>query len=406
MTTPRTRREFLAQAGALAAAPMLSALPAPVRREEGAGSPLLVVVFLRGGADFLNMLAPIGDPIYRSVRPTLALSKETGAIPLDSEFALHPALTALKPLWDAKAFAPIVCTGSPHETRSHFDAQDFMERAAPGLRDVKSGWLDRYLAATTKKDASEFRAVALQTLLPRALRGEHGALAVAPGQEKVTGEATLSEFEGLYGEDMAGRADAGDVAASGHATIETLRRFNAIVEKAQPAKEALYPRSGFARRLSTLAALARADCGLEVAALDYTGWDHHIDQGAVEGDHARRLADYAESLAAFCRDLGERLDRTLIVTMTEFGRTVRENGNNGSDHGRGAGTFLVGGGVRGGRVHGKWRGLADKVLVDARDLPVTTDFRDVFAASLDALFGFDPPKDFFPEYKPRSTTLF
>ena len=406
MTQPSSRREFLLHSGALAALPLVSGLPLPRPAQERRAQPLLVVVYLRGGADFLNMVAPVEDKRYRELRPTIALSLEDGAVPLDDGFALHPALA---PLWKARQFAPVICTGSPHDTRSHFTAQDFMERAAPGMPSVTTGWLNRYLAASARKDQSEFRAVALQTLLPRSLRGDYAALAVAPSRDQRAGEATLDEFEGLYGKggEMEERRDEElDVVSSGRTTIHTLRRFNEIVAGAQPAEEAGYPRSGFASQLRTIAAVAKADCGLEVAAVDYNGWDHHINQGGLEGAQARMLADYAASLTAFCRDLGPRLEHTLVLTMTEFGRTVRENGNSGSDHGRGSGMFLVGGGVRGGRIHGKWKGLADKELEDGRDLPVTTDFRDVLAASLDGTFGFAAPKDFFPDYKPRSMALF
>lgn len=405
-TRPPTasRREFLLGAGALALAP--SALLRPARPE---GSPLLLAIYLRGGADFLNMVVPWKDRDYRRVRPTIGLGQDEGVVPLDGDFALHPALAPLEPLWDARQLAPVLCVGSPHPTRSHFDAQDFMERAAPGLRHVTSGWLNRYLVATRARGSSEFRAVALQGLLPRALRGEYPALAVPPGLDREQSEATLGEFEELYGGSAGmepGAAAGSEVLDSGRATIETLRRFHAILAAAKPAADAGYPRSAFGQRLRAVAALVRADCGLEVAAIDYPGWDHHINQGAAAGTQARMLADYAASLAAFCADLGPRLERTLVLTLTEFGRTVAENGNSGTDHGRGGGALLLGGGVRGGRVHGSWRGLEQDDLVDGRDLPVTTDFRDVMAACLEAALGFDPPRGFFPEHKPRRLALF
>jgi uncharacterized protein (DUF1501 family) len=402
-----TRRTFLAGAGAMLAAPSL--LARSRARQDDGGTPLLVVVFLRGGADFLNMVVPVGDPTYALVRPTIGLTEEDGLLPLEDDFALHPALAPLEPLWDDGELAAVTCVGSPHVTRSHFDAQDFMERGAPGMRHVTTGWLNRYLQVTRREDESELRAVALQNLLPRALRGDYPALALPPGLGRKLDAETLAEFEDLYGDAGSmetGPEEAGEVLASGRATIGTLRRLQEILD-APPSDEGIaWPRSAFARSLRSLATLARADCGLEVAAVDYPGWDHHINQGGVQGTQARMLADYAASLAAFRVALGPRMERTLVVTMTEFGRTVAENGNNGSDHGRGGGMFLLGGGVRGGRVHGRWKGLEPKVLADGRDLPVTTDFRDVLAASLGGLFGFDVPKGFFPDYKPGSIALF
>jgi len=399
------RRELLVRTGALAATALLPRTALATRSE---GSPLLVAVYLRGGADFLNIVAPIEDEIYRSVRPTIGLDADAGAVPLVDGFALHPGLRPLEPVWRSGELAPIVCTGSPDGTRSHFDAQDFMERAAPSMRNITTGWLNRFLTSTQGKNTSEFRAVAPQTLLPRSLRGEAPALAVAPGQWRSTSDATLGEFEELYqqGGGMERRADEPDVVDTGHATIETLRRFNEILQDVGELDDARFPDTAFGNRMRSIAALARADCGLEVAAVDYPGWDHHINQGGADGLQAAMLADYAESLAAFWRSLGPRTAKTLVLTMTEFGRTVRENGNGGSDHGRGSGMLLMGGGVRGGKVHGKWRGLEDKELIDGRDLPITTDFRDVFATALEALFGFSAPKDFFPAYKPHSLPLF
>ena len=410
MNESSTRRQFLARAGALACGSLFLAGAAPGSRGRGDGrSPLLVVVYLRGGADFLNMIVPHEDTIYRALRPTIAVGEADGVLPLGrSEFALHPAMAPLVPLWDAGAFAPIVCTGSPHETRSHFDAQDFMERAAPGMRNVTTGWLNRFLQATAERSSSTFRALAVQGLLPRSLRGDFPALAVPSGMDRTQGEATLGEFEDLYGgvDVMGGGRDGADVTATGHATIETLRRFHEILAEAVPAEDAGYPRSVFGERMRTIAALAKAECGLEVAAVDYPGWDHHTGQGGAEGRQAQMLADYSSAVAALAKDLGSRLGSTLLVTMTEFGRNVAENGNSGTDHGRGSGMLLAGGGVKGGRVHGTWRGLAERELVDGRDLPVTTDFRDVMGTCLERFMDFDPPKGFFPGHEYRRLKLF
>ncbi len=402
-----SRREFLARSSALACGSLFLAGANPAaRRQSEKRSPLMIVVYLRGGADFLNMVVPYEDKTYRQLRPTIGITEDDGAQPLDrTGFALHPALSPLLPLWEAKELAPVVCTGSPHPTRSHFDAQDFMERAAPGLRQVTTGWLNRYLQISASENSSTFRALAVQGLLPRALRGSFPALAVPPGLARGQGEDTLNEFEELYDlGSMGNRED--DVLGSGQATIETLRQYHEILKDSEPPEGIEYPNSSFGRRMQTVATLQQADCGLEIAAVDYPGWDHHTGQGGATGRQAQMLDDYAKALAAFAAQLGSDLSSTLVVTMTEFGRNVAENGNSGTDHGRGSGMLLLGGGARGGRIHGKWRGLAERELIDGRDLPVTTDFRDVMGTCLRDFLDFDLPRDFFPDYGSKRLKLF
>jgi uncharacterized protein (DUF1501 family) len=441
------RRDFLKwSAAAVAAAPFATPrrLLAATAQEPAAGAAALVVIYLRGGADALHLFAPYGDAEYAAMRPTLALGEGAGLIPLDGTWGMHQALAPLQPLWDAKALAPIVCAGSPHPTRSHFDAQDWMEFAAPGDRTVRDGWLNRYLAASAKPDASEFRALGMQDLLPRSLRGGYPVLAVPSNLDRNQGEKTLDKFEDFYGdgsdlmeggEAMQGERedDQSGVVASGRMTIETLRRFTEIVygptaapaadeerltprerrrrrlerERATAAQPAsAYPSSEFGRRMSTIAKVLLAGEGLEVAGVDYGGWDDHTNAGAVEGRLPNRLNDLARGLAAFALELGPVMETTTVLVMTEFGRNVRENGNGGTDHGHGGAMLLLGGGVRGGQVHGRFDGLAAKHLYEGRDLPVTTDFRDVFAATLERSFGFECPKEFFPGHKPTRLKLF
>ncbi len=404
----------------------------------------MVVIYLRGGADALHSVAPYKDPEYAMNRPTLGMSAESGLIPLDDMFGLHPAMAALRPAWDAKMFAPIVCSGSPHSTRSHFDAQDWMEFAAPGVRTLRDGWLNRYLQVTAKSGASEFRALGMQDLLPRSLRGGYPVLAVPSNLDRNRGGKTLDKFENFYGDgsdmmeggaDMQGaREDDGTgVVDSGRMTIETLRRFTEIIygpapsasvgdERISPrerrrrrleeegktaAKPAMsYPQSQFGGRMSMIAKVMLAGEGLEIAGVDYGGWDDHTGAGAAEGKTATRLRDLAQGLAAFAAELGPVMDQTTVLVMSEFGRNVHENGNGGTDHGHGGTMFVLGGGVKGGQVHGKFDGLAAKNLYQGRDLPVTTDFRDVFAACLERSFAFECPKEFFPDYKPGKLKLF
>ncbi|MBC8370725.1 MAG: DUF1501 domain-containing protein [Planctomycetes bacterium] len=373
----------------------------------------IVCIFLRGAADGINMVVPYADSSYSAHRPTMAMNLQDGLIKLDSSFALHPALAALEPLYKSKKFAPIVCAGSTHGTRSHFDAQDWMEFAAPGNRTVRNGWLNRYLANTKTATSKTFRALAIQELLPRSLRGEFPVLAV-PGSatKKKTGK-TLDAFERFYGDStgmMDGASNADDAAGvieSGKVTIETLRRFQEIVGQS-PSKSArnsgksrsAYPASSFANGLQQIAKVLKSGEGLEVAGIDYNGWDDHTGEGGLEGKMATRMSDFAGSIAAFCTDLGDELDNTTIMVMTEFGRTVRENGNNGTDHGHGSVMFVIGGDVKGGKVHGDWAGLDKKNLYQGRDLAVTTDFRDVYYSVLKNHMDYKTPKEFFPDYRP------
>lgn len=407
MMTPTNRRDFLKQAAVIGAAAGLS----PWQRQlqaaivQPAGPSSLVCIYLRGGADWLNMLVPRDDKEYEAARPTLALEEADGLLELDRDWGLHPSFRSLMPLWKEKMLAPICAVGSPHTTRSHFDAQDFMEFAAPGNRTVREGWLNRYLEESSKKEESEFRAMAMQELLPRSLRGEFPVLAVPSGMDSKKGARTLSRFEDFYGEAMPSGnemerpedSDPTGIVRSGRVTIDTLRRYQEIVAKGK--SDVKYPRSRFAGRLQSMAKVLKAGEGLEIAGLDYGGWDDHTAQGGVEGRQANRLKDVSDSLAAFCQDLGTQLPRTTIIVMTEFGRTVRENGNNGTDHGHGGGMLVLGGGVNGGKVYGKWQGLKQERLYQGRDLQVTTDFRDVFHSALEGTFGFKPSRSFFPDYK-------
>ena len=398
--------------------------------------PILVVLYLRGGMDALNAIIPYKDSRYYAIRPTISISPkktedEDGVIVLDKTFGMHPAMAALKPLWDDKSFAPIICSGSPHSTRSHFDAQDFMEYAAPGLRQQRQGWLNRYLdhsrqQRAAKRDGkdSELRALALQGLLPSSLRGPFPVLAV-PGtgrrRRRRGGDQTgqlLDLFDELYRDKskeeklkdrgemrkkmrrkrgMELRDDA--VIASGAATIRTLRRYGAIQDRV-PESRVKYPGGGFGPKLRGIAKVIRSGERIQVAGADWNGWDHHQGEGAEDGRMAQMLDNLSKSIAAFMTDIGQHKRRTLVLVMTEFGRTCRENGNRGTDHGHGGAMFAVGGPVLGGQVLGKWNGLEDADLYQARDLAVTTDFRDIFNEVLLKHMKFKAPKGFFPNYKP------
>ncbi|MHC4449226.1 MAG: DUF1501 domain-containing protein [Planctomycetota bacterium] len=395
-----SRRTILKAAGA---GIVSMALPFPVTRAFAGetAKPTLVILYLRGGMDALNVIVPYKDQRYLDLRPTLAIREEgdNAIVPLDSKFGLHPSFGALKPFWDAGKFAPVVNVGSPHPTRSHFDAQDFMEYAAPGMRTVRDGWLNRYLAASDSDNEASLRALAMQGLLPRSLRGKYSVLAV-PEQNVLRDEEMLKMFGELYGEGHRSmERDEDEVVAAGRYTAETLKRFKKIIGTPQGAKGVKYPASRLGAKLRAIAQVIRSGEGLEVAAVDINGWDTHANQGATTGAMPRLMQDLGDSIAAFMTHLGEHLDRTLIVTMTEFGRTCKENGNYGTDHGHGGAMFLLGGGVKGGKVHGKWAGLGEREMYQSRDLKVTTDFRDVFGEILHRHFRFKVPRGFFPGYR-------
>lgn len=420
-----SRRRFLQGLGAASVVsqvpafgrtlPLAETVPTVIRAK---GQKSIVCIFLRGAADGLNMIVPYGDSSYEGHRPTMAMDLDDGLIKLDSTFGLHPALAPLEPLYKSKRFAPIICAGSTHGTRSHFDAQDWMEFAAPGNRTMREGWLNRYLTSTKTESSATFRAMAIQELLPRSLRGTYPVLAVPGNATNKKSSENLDIFERFYGDsggmleggEMTNRDrenDAAGVVESGRMTIETLRRFQEIVGKAPKKRDgnetvsgSAYSSSRFSKGLQQIAKVLKAGEGLEVAGIDYGGWDDHTGEGGVEGKMATRMSDFAQSLAAFCGDLGQDLDNTTIMVMTEFGRTVRENGNTGTDHGHGSTMFVIGGEVKGGKIHGDWTGLAKKDLYQGRDLAVTTDFRNVYHSVLTNHFGYKTPKEFFPDFRP------
>lgn len=414
-----TRREMLGQmgvslvtSGVACAVDGRTATAAPVKRP--ASTPTLVIVYLRGGADALSVVVPYGDKDYRRYRPSLALgapgSSAEAVLPLNDDFGFNPSLKELHELYEQGVCDPVVAVGSPHQTRSHFDAQDFMERGAPGQKNVATGWLNRYLQDTkTVKDAN-LRAVSLQPLLPRSLRGVYPVLA-RPEQKADQAMALYSQLYmdqptrlsgpkgGQQGTKMA-------IQEFGARTIEQLQELNAVLD--QPASGGVkYPETGFGRQMRDIAKLIKAQHGLEITALDYGGWDHHIDEGPVAGQLGKKLTDVSGSVGAFVKDLGsEHMKNTLVLVMSEFGRTAKENDNQGTDHGHGGFMLAIGGKLQSKNVYGKWTGLAENQLYQGRDLPVHTDFRTVFAEALHGLFGFDVTKaKLFPEFETRANAL-
>ncbi len=419
------RRDFLRLSAAGSAASLFSgfATASAQQNPKAAKAPpsedftprTLVTVYLRGGMDALNGLVPHGEKRYYDIRPTIAVpkpgSEPDAAIKLDGMFGFHPSLKSLAPFFESGRLAPIINVGSPHGTRSHFDAQDFMEYAAPGMRTVTQGWLNRYLQATQerarkaeKEKGFALRALAMQNLLPRALRGPAPALAV-PDSNILNNDRVLGTFENLYsggdGQMMEKRKEEDVVVSVGQDTLETLKRYKEAIRRPRAGGRSVSYPGWFGGKFRDIASLIHADVGLEVACVDFGGWDHHTNEGNTDGTIARMLKELSDALAVFATDLGDRLDQTLVLVMTEFGRNTDENGNRGTDHGRGGLMLALGGNVKGGKVRGEWRGLEPKVLADGRDLPIATDFRDVFAEVLRHHLKCDVGRNFFPDYTPK-----
>ena len=359
------------------------------RTAEAAGAArrkVLVAIFQRGAVDGLNMVVPFGEREYYAARPSIAVPRPNGARPddaaidLDGFFGLHPRLAPLKPLWDARQLAIVHASGSPDSTRSHFDAQDYMETATPGVKSTQDGWLNRYLHAREHADATPFRAVALAGQLPRSLQGTAPALAMNQiGQFGIRAGQATEMVQASFESEYAAAADRVLNRTGGQAFDAVKMLKSADPAKYQPENGADYPRSAYGDALRQIAQLIKADVGLEVAFAEAGGWDTHVNQGSAVGQLAGRLDDFGRGIGALARDLGDRMGDTVILTMSEFGRAVAENGNRGTDHGHGNAMFVIGGGnVRGGKVYGRWPGLAREQRYDGRDLAVTTDFRSVF----------------------------
>ncbi len=357
----------------------------------------LIAIFQRGAVDGLNMVVPYGESDYYKARPSIAIARpktgDASALDLDGFFGLHPGLAPFKPFWDRKDLAIVHACGSPDATRSHFDAQDYMETATPGVKSTGDGWLNRYLQVQQAERESTFRAVALTPQLPRLLQGRAGTLAMSQIAQ-FSLRSGAESFEAQY----QAAADA-MLSGTGREAFDAMKHLK-IADPSQYREEhgANYPNSPFGQALRQIAQLAKAGLGLEVAFADVGGWDTHVNQGAAQGQLATRLGDFSRSIAALVTDLGDRMADTVVLTMSEFGRAVAENGNRGTDHGHGNAMIVIGGGVRGGRVYGRWPGLAADQRYENRDLAVTTDFRDVFAEVVVRHMGLANPAAVFPGY--------
>ena len=339
----------------------------------------LVVLFQRGAVDGLNVVVPYTEKNYYAMRPTIAV-KQNEVIDLDGQFGFHPEMAAFKPLYDQGHLAIVHAAGSPDGSRSHFDAQDYMESGTPGIKSTSDGWLNRALGAEALSGRpSAFRAVSLGTQLPRTLQGKVPAIALnnladfSVGGRGANASPLSSAFQAMYDQST----DA-VLQGTGQETFEAVKMLKAAdPAKYQPVAGVNYPDTAFGNSLKQIAQLMKANLGVEAAFSDIGGWDTHQNQGAANGQLANRLREFSNSIAAFWMDLGDDAENVTLVTMSEFGRTARQNGTGGTDHGHANVMFVLGGSVKGGHVYGRWPGLENEQLNEGRDLALTTDFRAV-----------------------------
>jgi uncharacterized protein (DUF1501 family) len=354
---------------------------------------ILVAVFQRGAADGLNIVVPYGEARYAELRPTIAVPR-ADVVDLDGFFGLHPQLQPLAALYKEKQLAIVHASGSPDPTRSHFDAQDYMESGTPGRKSTADGWLNRALAP--RRDASPVRAVSATGNVARTLRGAQPAVAVSNLRDfQVRDQASAPEFMKTYASAQDAR-----LREAGRETFEALKIMQEVRAKGGgPANGAVYPRGRLGQSLEQVAQLIRADVGLEVAFAEMGGWDHHVNE---KPQLDNQLREFGQALAAFHIDLGDRMQDAVVVTMSEFGRTAKENGTGGTDHGHANAMFVMGGAARGGRVAGTWPGLQAEQLYEGRDLAVTTDFREVLSEIAAKHLGLRDTAALFPGFQPKS----
>jgi uncharacterized protein (DUF1501 family) len=344
----------------------------------------LVVILLRGAVDGLNVVIPYTEEAYYRERQSIAIAppgKPDGALALDGHFGLHPALASLMPLWTERNLAFVHAAGSPDPTRSHFDAQLYIENGTPGQDTTRDGWMNRLLLALPgPRGATD--AISIGPTVPRILAGK-APVATLPLGRNGTQRLPIDQpeignaFDRLY----SGNDDLAKSYREGRAARAQL--IDALSKERQTADNGAPPPTGFPGQATRLGSLMRRHTGVRVAAIGLGGWDTHINQGNHKGQLADHLRPLGDGLAALARATGEAWRDTVVVVLSEFGRTFRENGNRGTDHGHGNVIWVLGGAVGGGRVCGGWPGLAPAQLYQKRDLAVTTDFRSVLAAILE-----------------------
>ena len=372
---------------------------------------VMVCIFQRGAMDGLMAVSPYADSNLKILRPGLYMSpleKEGGLFNLDDHFGLHPSMASLQPFYADKRMAIVHGVGSPNTTRSHFDAQDYMEAGTPFNKGTASGWLNR-VAGLMGHDATPFRAVSLTNALPRSFYGDNEALAISNLQDfaiqmrnnPMAGKTVSQSFEDLYDQTSSSL-----LSKTGKESFDAMKMLNVNeLKNYQPAKDVVYPQTALGNSLKQIAVLIKMQVGLELAFAESGGWDTHVNQGTTNGAFARNLKDFSDSIAAFWKDLSAYQDEVTVMTMTEFGRTAHQNGTGGTDHGRGSCLFVLGNDVQGGQVYQNIKSLAKEDLEDKRDLPVSTDFRAVFSNVAQSHLKLQSNKGLFPEWNGKPLDL-
>ncbi len=368
---------------------------------------ILVCIFQRGAMDGLMAVTPFTDTYLQAARPTLFMSAAKGSatdplIDLDGRFGLHPSMSSFEPLFREKRMAIVHAVGSPNSTRSHFDAQDYMEAGTPFNKGTASGWLNRAVGLLGHEAATPFQAVSITSSLPRSFYGDNATMAISNLQDfsiqlrgnPMGANVAAKSFEGLYDQTSSEL-----LSKTGKESFDAVKMLQkADTKNYKPANNVVYPTTALGNSLKQMAQLIKMDIGLEVAFTESGGWDTHYNQGTQNGAFARNVNDLSSCITAFWNDIEAYHDQVDVMTMTEFGRTVKQNGTGGTDHGRGSCMFILGNDVKGGMVHGNMPTLSIENLEDKRDVPVTTDFRSVFSEVADRHLNISNDKVLFPEW--------
>ena len=376
----------------------------------------LVCIFQRGAMDGLMAVTPFTDQYLKEARPGLFIdAAKTGndnpLIDLDGRFGLHPAMKAFEPMFREKRLGIVHGIGSPNNTRSHFDAQDYMESGTPFNKGTASGWLNRVVGLLGHDALTPFTAVSLTSAMPRSFYGDNPAVAISNLQDfalQMRGNPAGTNLAAKSFEELYDRTAPGLLKDTGRESFDALKMLQkANVKNYAPANGAVYPNSALGNSLKQIAQLIKMNVGMEVAFAESNGWDTHFNQGTSNGIFARNVADLSNSMMAFWTDIGSSCqDDVTVMTMTEFGRTVHQNGTGGTDHGRASCNFILGNSVNGGLVHGNVQPLAAENLEDGRDLAVTTDFRNVFSEVADKHLRISNDRVLFPDFTTKSIGVF
>lgn len=368
---------------------------------------IMVFIFQRGAMDGLMAVTPFTDPYLKAARPTLfmdAAKSATGKslIDLDGRFGLHPSMAAFENLFKEKRLAIVHGMGSPNNSRSHFDAQDYMESGTPFNKGTASGWLNRAVGLLGH-DATPFRAVSMTSAMPRSFYGDNETIAISNLQDfaiQLKGNSMGANMAAKSFEDLYDQTSSSLLNKTGKESFDAVKMLQKTdVKNYKPANGASYPNSALGNALKQIAQLIKIDVGMEIAFAESGGWDTHFNQGTENGVFARNVTDLSNSIVAFWTDMGSMQDDITLMTTTEFGRTVKQNGTGGTDHGRASCAFILGNDVNGGKVHGTMQPLSAENLADGRDLAVTTDFRSIFSEVADKHLKINNDTILFPEWK-------